>query len=161
MGSGTLPSVCFWLPLHCDRLCSPPTRLPVSFSTLYTQRGGLNRFYDYTQEIVKFSSRRLPLDINSLKSVRDRAAWCDRAEKLTNQMRSWLAEAPARQIRYHWLASRIWQQWVQPQGILGGLLNILLAHSGVDNPADQIHRVVNDTSKVAKQFTDPGVPACR
>ena len=36
MGSGTLPSVCFWLPLHCDRLCSPPKRLPVSFSTLYT-----------------------------------------------------------------------------------------------------------------------------
>ncbi len=69
-------------------------------------------------------------------------------------MRSWLAEAPARQMSYQ-AASRIWQQWVQPQGILGGLLNILLAHSGVDNPADQIHRVVNDTSKVAKQFTDP------
>ena len=134
-------------------LVAPDTGAGFVLNSLHLEQG-LGRFYDFTQEIVRFNARRLPLDLNSLKSLRDRAAWRDRIEKLTTQIRSWLAEAPARRMSYQ-AASRIWQEWVQPQGLLGSLLNGLVANSGDDLPADQHQRALADAHKSTTRFNDP------
>lgn len=125
-------------------LLAPETGAVGVLRNLYTGQG-LGAFYEWCQRVATYSDLRHPLDPNSLRRVRDAAAWRGELDSLRERVREWSASSKKRQMGKFSRATQVWRKWQES----GGLLTGLLQYVAQDDP----HRL-EEARKEVKRLAD-------
>lgn len=104
---------------------------------------GLIKLYECCRSIANYGDRRQALDPNSLKKVRDVAAWQVEMSALRQKVDVWRARAP--QLKMYPRTTLVWRKWLEP----GQLLHKLLLSIGQDDPA-----LLPSVKQAVEQFSD-------
>jgi hypothetical protein len=119
--SGIRPFACCSPPPPSAPPCSPlPAARRASWGELHFGQS-LGKLYGYCRVVADYGCHLQPLDLQALKGVKDEAVWEAEMESLRRAAESWYERASRMMIAYA-PATKVWQRWLQPEGIVHDLL---------------------------------------
>jgi hypothetical protein len=107
---------------------------------------GLSELYAYCQIISDYGDRLQALDPNSLKEVKDHAAWQSDMDSLLQEVKAWSTRSPLMTTSYV-PATRVWRKWQEPDGIIHSLLKAITENTfnKLEDVKDEVERLSDET----------------
>lgn len=125
-------------------LFAPTTGAAAILRDLPSQ-SGLEKFYQYCQEIADYGEQLQGLDLFAFQEVKDHAAWETKREKLRRDTQAWYEQAKAKTVVYA-PATKIWRKWLEPGQHIHTLLEPIVANNPDLLPAarNEMERLLYD-----------------
>ncbi len=104
-------------------LLAPHTQAPVVLRALRWETP-LPQFSAYCKSIADYGVRQQPLDPNLLKKGKEQVAWQAELDVIKQAVELWWARAPRLSFTFT-PATKVWQKWLEPRGVITSLLSPL------------------------------------
>ena len=136
----------FWSAALRPSLVSPSTGASAILRQIRF-RNGFGAHFQLTQAVLEASDSIRGITPLQLQTWKGEVAWQDNWSDLMRAIETWEKQAPTRTIKFQ-AASRVWQQWIRDDGLLGNLISLL---------KEPDERRLEAVRKVVKEMETPAI----